>query len=351
MTAISATSRAARAAAAAATAAQKLNRSADRLATGKRINSAADDAGGLGVAASMTAQLRGYAQGVRNAQDGIAMAQTAEGAMVEMTSMLQRMRELAVQSATGTITDDDRANLQAEVAQLKTQMSEAVTGATFNDIALFAEGGSSFGIQVGANGDRSVALSIDDLALSAVTGGTVSVPGTGALMVVGTTPGALPEGSGKYITQEDVDNGAMIYNYLTNSLMPIQQSSVGGYQGLTNGESYWDPQGGGTTTVSSGISVATADEAVASLQTLDDALTRVTQGRAEVGATISRLESVAKGLDNGAGHLAEARSRIEDADYASEATQLAQWQILSQSSTAMIAQANLSQRDVTALLR
>lgn len=273
MTAISATSRAARAAAAAATAAQKLNRSADRLATGKRINSAADDAGGLGVAASMTAQLRGYAQGVRNAQDGIAMAQTAEGATTEIGNALQRMRELAVQSASGIYNDDDRAKLQSEVEQLSRQLEDITANTRFNDFAVFGSDGGGFtaSIQVGIREGQTVDIVVGDMDLAAVT--------------------------------------------------------------------------------DSGLTIGTQQDASSALAVLDDAIRRVIDVRAEIGGSIARLESNVNSLSNNALHLNDARSRIEDADYASETAQLAQSQILSQSSTAMIAQANLSQRDVTALLR
>src|ERR1041384_5067013 len=116
---------------------QALQTAMERLSTGKRINSAKDDAAGLAIASSMTASIRGMNQGIRNANDGISMAQTAEGALEEVTNMLQRIRELAVQSASGTYSDDDRTNLQTEVTALTGQISDILANTKFNGNVLF----------------------------------------------------------------------------------------------------------------------------------------------------------------------------------------------------------------------
>ncbi len=116
---------------------QALQTAMERLSTGKRINSAKDDAAGLAIASSMTSQIRGMNQAIRNANDGISLAQTADGALNEVTNMLQRIRELAVQSASGTYSDDDRANLQAEVAELGAQIDDIVSNTKFNGVTVF----------------------------------------------------------------------------------------------------------------------------------------------------------------------------------------------------------------------
>src|SRR5690606_16709870 len=116
---------------------QALQQAMERLSTGKRINSAKDDAAGLAIASSMTSDIRGMNQAIRNANDGISFAQTAEGALNEVTNMLQRIRELAVQSASGTYSDDDRANLQAEVEQLGAQIDDIVGNTKFNGVTVF----------------------------------------------------------------------------------------------------------------------------------------------------------------------------------------------------------------------
>ncbi|HEX8447370.1 MAG TPA: flagellin [Sphingomonas sp.] len=137
----------------------------ERLSTGKRINSAKDDAAGLAITNSMTSQIRGMNQGIRNANDGISLAQTADGSLGEVTNVLQRIRELAVQSKSGTYSDDDRANIQAEVTELAAQAKAIITDAKFNGVALFNSGSTAsssseaFTIQVGANSGDTVAIS------------------------------------------------------------------------------------------------------------------------------------------------------------------------------------------------
>ena len=132
----------------------ELRTATERLSTGKRINSAKGDAAGLAIASSMTSQIRGMSQGIRNANDGISMAQTAEGALNEVTNMLQRVRELAVQSASGTYQASDRTNLQAEVTQLKAQIDQVVANGEFNGVALF--GGATVTIQAGAESTDTI---------------------------------------------------------------------------------------------------------------------------------------------------------------------------------------------------
>ena len=123
---------------------KELQTAMERLSTGKRINSAKDDAAGLAIASSMTSQLKGMSQAIRNANDGISLAQTAEGALNEVTNMLQRIRELAVQSKSGTYSNDDRANMDIEVQQLKTQITDVLSNTTFNGVALFGAGAADF---------------------------------------------------------------------------------------------------------------------------------------------------------------------------------------------------------------
>jgi len=140
------------------------NTATERLSTGKRINSAKDDAAGLAISNSMTAQIRGMNQGIRNANDGISLAQTADGALSEVTNVMQRVRELAVQSKSGTYSSDDRANIQSEVSELAAQAKSIITDTKFNGVALFnststaSASSAGFIIQVGANSGDTVAI-------------------------------------------------------------------------------------------------------------------------------------------------------------------------------------------------
>ena len=139
----------------------------ERLSTGKRINSAKDDAAGLAIATSMTSQVRGMNQGIRNANDGIAMAQTAEGALGEVTNMMQRVRELAVQSTSGTYSATDKSNLQAEVTQLSAQITSTLSNTTFNGVNLFdgtAGTAGAVSIQAGANASDAITLTFGNVA-------------------------------------------------------------------------------------------------------------------------------------------------------------------------------------------
>ena len=247
----------------------------ERLSSGKRINSAKDDAAGLAIATSMTAQVRGMNQGIRNANDGISMAQTAEGALEEVTNMLQRVRELATQSASGTYQDaTDRAYMQTEVDQLTAQIGQVITNSEFNGVKMFDASTATVTIQAGANATDTVDLAMADLTGLAANGG-----------------------------------------------------AAGSYD------------------------VSTAAGATAVLATVDTELGTISSARSTLGAGQNRLESAVNNLNNNVANLSDARSRIEDTDYSSETTALAKAQILSQASTAMLAQANQSQQNVLSLLR
>ena len=250
------------------TASAALATSIERLSTGKRINSAKDDAAGLAIASSLTSQIKGQNQAIRNANDGIALSQTADGALGEVTNILQRVRELAVQSASGTYAAGDRTNLQAEVTQLTGQLSDIQSKTNFNGVSLLGTTAATVKIQTGSSATDTVSLAVGGLALSGVTGSDIS----------------------------------------------------------------------------------TAAGATTALGALDTALAAVNTTRATLGAGQSRLSSVVNNLTTNVANLTDARSRIEDVDFSTETTSLAKAQILSQASTALLAQANQSQQGVLKLL-
>jgi flagellin len=151
---------------------QMLGTAMQRLSTGKRINSSKDDAAGLAIATTMTSQVNGMNQAIRNANDGISLAQTADGALDEVTNMLQRVRELSVQSKSGTYQQSDRDNLQAEVTQLQSQISDILTNTTFNGVTLFSQtSGSDVTVQIQA-GDQSA--NTIDININAIDGTNLS---------------------------------------------------------------------------------------------------------------------------------------------------------------------------------
>lgn len=254
---------------------KELGTAMERLSTGKRINSAGDDAAGMAIATSMTAQIRGMNQAIRNSNDGIALAQTAEGALNEVANMLLRIHELAAQSASGTYQDTtDRAYMQTEVDELTAQIDQIITNSKFNGVLLFDGTNTEVTIQTGANTADTVDLVMADLTSLEASGG-----------------------------------------------------AAGSYD----------------------ISSATAANTL--LDDVQDELDSIAEARAALGAGQNRLESVVNNLTSTSTNLSDARSRIEDTDYASESTALAKAQILSQASTAMLAQANQSAQNVLSLLR
>ena len=247
--------------------------SMQRLSSGLRVNSAKDDAAGLGIAERMNAQIKGMNVAVRNANDAISLAQTAEGALGKVGDMLQRMRELAVQSANATNSAADRTSLDAEYQQLGAEIGRSLTSAKFNGVAILAAGAGAQAFQVGAdNGD------------------TVTVTTT---------------------------------NMATNATITAVT-------------------GGGVTTVAASNTALT---------NIDTALGTVNSERALYGAAQNRFDSIVATLQLAAENQAAARSRIMDADFASETANLSRAQILQQAGTAMIAQANQLPQQVLTLLR
>ncbi|MES2095214.1 MAG: flagellin [Pseudomonadota bacterium] len=191
MTVIGTNANALRAAAASNSAQSALGTAMERLSTGKRINSAKDDAAGIAVASSMTSQIRGMNQAIRNANDGMSMAQTADGALNEVTNMLQRIRELAVQSASGTYADSDRTNMQTEVTALTGQITSILDNTKFNNVGLFDGSAGTSGsvtIQTGSGSADTVSVSFATIDLSAATAATVdsATNATAALGLVDT---------------------------------------------------------------------------------------------------------------------------------------------------------------------
>ena len=253
-----------------------LSKAIERLSTGQRINNASDDAAGLAISTRMTSEVRGLNMAMRNANDGISLAQTAEGGMNEITNMLQRMRELSVQSANGTLSAGDRTNLQAEVTQLIGQIGDISGRTDFNGVKLLNGTNASVAIQTGSKAGESVTITLANVQASALTDGTTAV---------------------------------------------------------------------------SAINISTKAGADLALSSLDAALNTVTTAQANLGASQNRLQATVSSLTDRVTNISESRSRILDADFSAESTQLAKFQILNQASTAMLAQANQSQQGVLSLLR
>jgi flagellin len=186
MTVISSNTSALRATNANALASKDLTTAMQRLSTGKRINSAKDDAAGLAISASMTSQIRGMAQGIRNANDGISMAQTAEGALDEVGNMLQRMRELTVQAANGSYSSTDLSNIKSEMDQLAKQVNGVMTNTQFNGVSLFPATAATKSIQAGAEGADAISMTFQAPTISSAV--TAGPPAVSAVDVTAASP-------------------------------------------------------------------------------------------------------------------------------------------------------------------
>ena len=186
MTVIASNTAALRATNASSLASKDLTTAMQRLSTGKRINSAKDDAAGLAIGASMTSQIRGMAQGIRNANDGISMAQTAEGALDEVGNMLQRMRELTVQAANGSYSSTDLTNIKSEMDQLAKQVNGVMSNTQFNGVALFPATAATKSIQAGAEGADAISMTFQAPTISSAV--TAGPPAVSAVDVTAASP-------------------------------------------------------------------------------------------------------------------------------------------------------------------
>jgi len=364
-----------------------LNTALSRLSSGLRINSAKDDAAGLAISERMTSQIRGLNQAARNANDGISLAQTAEGALAEVGNNLQRIRELAVQSANGTNTQDDRDALNAEVTQLKAEIQRVAEQTKFNGTKLLD---GSFGtiagpvsFQVGANSGETITISkIADVG-NAVLGG--SVDKTVATVGATTLSGFATAISAGDVVINGVDIGAISAG--TNEKNRAQQlaDAINKVSSQTNVSANFDgvnltlarigPEGAGiqitgtlnnaavagfvngtagtatTTTGTASMDVSSFINAQATLTAVDNALKEVSTARADLGAMQNRFSSVVTNLQTTSENLAASRSRIQDTDFAAETAALTRAQILQQAGVAMLAQANALPNNVLSLLR
>jgi len=403
----------------------------ERLSTGSRINSAKDDAAGLAIADRMSAQISGLEQASRNANDAISMLQTAEGATKEISNMLGRMRELAVQSANGTYSDNDRASLDLEFGALMDEITRIAEYTEWNGNKILAgnvlattdptaEASYTKTIQLGASSGQAMSISLNswqpkvaldtDMTAASGTGANGADPATGSVQEV--TFSALANGdsytlAGITVVATGVVTAADQETYFaaladgeveasqvfgtnatgtgtftgfdtatgtggdskvnftntgqTNASKTIAVTTIAG----TNSPTVAAPTGGsenpgaygsgalffGAAGSENRINITAATNSSQAIIELDRAINGAAAERAKYGAYMSRLQHASDNLLNTAANTAASRSQIADADYASETMELARTQIISQASTAMLAQANQSKQTVLSLLQ
>jgi len=266
---------------------RNMNTAMERLSTGQRINGAKDDAAGLAISSRMTSQIRGLEVGIRNANDAMSMISTADGALVEVTNMLQRMRELALQSANGTTTSSDRDYLNSEYQNLITEIDRIAQNTQWNGGSILnhtTTASSTFKYQVGANGGQTIAVDFGDFNNTGASGVMQSVNSAHGSIAAGTTASAMTTGS-------------------------------------------------------------------AAVTAIDSAISSVNSQRATFGAAVNQLTYAVDNLASVKVNAEASRSRILDTDYATETSELARTQIIQQAGTAMLAQANQLPQTVLSLLQ
>ena len=374
-----------------------LSKSMEQLSTGKRINSAADDAAGQAISSRMTSYMKGLDQAVRNANDGISLLQTAEGAMVEVTNMLQRMRELSIQSGNDSNTSVDRGYLQLEFSALRDQITSVARTTQWNGMNILdgsnnGSGAGTFIFQVGANNSA-------DQRITHTIAGMVDVAGAATTAITNTPTYAAAGAKQKQVLEftalaagetvqfniggnkieytvtaadkADFDAGAngtslMVQNMraaimgngaiaaFATATATVNADDKLTIEATANGAAFTfsaTPVRSGNTLVAAAASIATASDSRTAVDTVTAAITTVSNARAGLGATINRLTHAAGNSLNISQNTGVSRSRIIDADYAQATAEMAMKMIIDQAGTAMLSQANQQPYYVLALLR
>jgi len=359
--------------------------SLQRLSSGLRINSAKDDAAGLAISERMTTQIRGMDVAMRNANDGVSLAQTAEGSLDSVSDALQRIRELAVQSTNATNSSSDRAALDAEAQQLKSEVNRVANQTNFNGVKLLNGSFTNQTFQIGANSGetinvsgivntRSSALGVTDTATQAGIASTAN-----AVTVVTGTDFTITDAAGTAIALNDFSTGATAATNASAVSAAINEKSgetgvfatvdaatptivtltsdhafttttaataavaITGFAGAVNATA--------ATTGFDTLDLNTASGSNTAIRLMDSALDAVNTARADLGAIQTRFESVVSNLAINSENTSAARGRILDADFAMETANLTKNQILQQAGTAMLSQANQIPQNVLSLLR
>jgi len=354
----------------------QMGKSLEKLSSGFRINRAADDAAGLAISEGLRSQIGGVKVAVRNTQDGISVVQTAEGALTETHSLLQRMRDLAVQASNdGGLNAAAKSNIQAEVDQLSKELDRIATTTKFNGNALL-NGSFDAKFQVGANSGETIdvkvaqGMSAAQLGVGAVnvtTGGPEWTSAPGSLSFTGTAPTltvdvnstgartlALTGWSAGTTAADAANNQAVIQKAYDKELngtgFTVKVDSFGGVKanGPTGSAAANLVLGGGT--IATSFSATAASGASAAISSIDTAIGLVSTTRANLGALQNRFEHTINNLNVAVENLSASESRIRDTDMAQEMTNFTRTQILSQAGTAMLAQANQAPQGILKLL-
>ncbi|GAA1137812.1 flagellin [Nocardioides aquiterrae] len=352
----------------------QMSKSLEKLSSGYRINRAADDAAGLAISEGLRSQVGGIKVAVRNAQDGVSVVQTAEGALTETHSILQRMRDLSVQAANDSNDSSSRAAIQSENDALTKELDRIATSTTFNNVALLDGSyvGKNFQVGYGTQATDSIAVDITSTgtggAKSTWTNGAAELDGTAATFthngVVTTTAVLAAETDANAIatalngdtnfkanyTASVDDNGGLVVS--SKDGLPGAITVGGGLTAATTNAAPGANAGFSSTDLGVGSLVLnSATNAKAATNAIDNAIKGVSTARAKLGAMQNRFEHTINNLNVTQENLTASESRIRDTDMASEMMNFTRSQILSQAGTAMLAQANQAPQGVLSLLR
>ncbi len=359
---------------------KSMETSMERLSTGKRINSAADDAAGVAISSRLEAEIKGTNQAIRNAMDAQALIDTAEGAHIEITNLLQRMREIAVQAANDTNDANDRASLGDEMTALTAEIDRIANGTSWAGQILL-DGASPNAAQTTQTGNASFSFHIgsdntaaDEIAVNIAAAGSTALGLAGSANKPQSLTEITDDGTAFSVSQTNgtITVAAVAANdnlsvKINGTTVAIQVSASDTYEVSVSGVaqqfkeaidaaniaglSVSRADGVLTLNVGNAVAVDTANNAETAIGTIDAAIVLVNNARADLGAVSNRLDSTVANLTNVSNNLAAGKGRIEDADFAAETSNLAKTQILQQASTAMLAQANASKQNVLSLLQ
>jgi flagellin len=353
-----------------------LSTSIQRLSSGMRINSAKDDSAGLAISERMSAQVRGLNVAARNANDGVSLAQTAEGSLGKIGDMVQRIRELAVQSSNATNSSADRSALQTEVAQLKEEIDRVATTTSFNGTKLLDGSFSAAKFQVGADAGQAITISgitnaqlagmgvvnrastqnsTDITTLTATVAGDLTVNGTdiGVLAAAGTTQERQAQVVDAINRISTTTGVGAFFDAPNNKIVLTSNATITltGAAGAKVGFVAADSAAAAASANMASLDVSSYGGAQLAIQQADAALSQVNGARATLGAIQNRFENTVANIQITSENITAARSRIMDTDFAAETAALTRAQILQQAGNAMLSQANQLPQQVLSLLR
>lgn len=386
-----------------------LSTSMQRLSTGSRINSAKDDAAGLQISNRLTSQINGLGVAVRNANDGISLAQTAEGALQQSTNILQRMRDLSLQSANGSNNDSDRESIQKEVSQLQSELTRISDTTTFGGRKLLDGSFGSQAFQIGANANETINVAVGKMDTTSLFGTVSAKVSSGATLTSDAAPplttaapvaaddagdviikvgdntevklsiiaGDTADTIAQRINDKGISGDTSLKATVTGGQLVLESSAKGTAAGtpasitITNsaanastdtvatvfgaagtaGEVGADTSTVATTSTVASIDVSTADGAQNAIEIIDGAIKQIDSQRADLGAVQNRFDNTIANLQSISENSASARGRIQDTDFAAETANLSKNQILQQAGTAILAQAKQLPQAVLSLLQ